>query len=135
MLGIADVKPVAEQDTDQSDAPKIVPMTQLELDFKQAMASSNIAPYHQDEGQPIPNLSESENVGDDTEDSVIVHERFAFIFKNHDKTERAAMARPSKQSPQSITDKSVVVMDCGASQTITGSLLNSRDVIKSKPEL
>ncbi len=35
MLGIADVKPVAEQDTDQSDAPKIVPMTQLELDFKQ----------------------------------------------------------------------------------------------------
>ena len=89
MLGIADVKPVAEQDTDQSDAPKIVPMTHLELDFKQAMASSNIAPYHQDEGQPIPNLSESENVGDDTENSVIVHERFAFIFKNE--TERAAM--------------------------------------------
>ena len=36
MLGIADVKPVAEQDTDQSDASKIVPMTQSELDFKQA---------------------------------------------------------------------------------------------------
>ena len=35
MLGIADVKPVAEQDTDQSDASKIVPVTQSELDFKQ----------------------------------------------------------------------------------------------------
>jgi hypothetical protein len=81
MLGIADVKPVAEQDTDQPDASKIVPVTQSELDFKQAMASSNIAPYHQDEGQSIPNLSGSENVGDDTEDSVIVPERFAFIFK------------------------------------------------------
>ena len=34
MLGIADVKPVAEQDTDQSYASKIVPMTQSELDFK-----------------------------------------------------------------------------------------------------
>ena len=133
MLGIADVKPVAEQDTDQSNASKIVPMTQSELDFKQAMASSNIAPYHQDEGQPIPNLSESENVGDDTEDSVIVPERFAFIFKNE--TERAAMARPSVQSPQSITDKSVVVMDCGASQTITESLLNSRDVIEKQTRI
>jgi hypothetical protein len=57
MLCIADVKPVAEQDTDQSDASKIVLMTQSELDFKQAMASSNIAPYHQDEGQVLGNRS------------------------------------------------------------------------------
>jgi hypothetical protein len=28
MLGIADVKPVAEQDTDKSDAPEMVPVTQ-----------------------------------------------------------------------------------------------------------
>ncbi len=55
MLGSADVKPVAEEDTDKSDASETVPVTQPELDFKQAMASSNIAPYHQDEGQPIPN--------------------------------------------------------------------------------
>ncbi len=56
MLGIADVKPVAEHDTDRSDAPEMVPATQPELDFKQTVASSKIAaPYHQDEGQPIPN--------------------------------------------------------------------------------
>ncbi len=122
MLGIADVKPVAEQDSDQSDASKIVPMTQSELDVKYRTLSS--------EGQLIPNLSESENVGDDTDDSVIIPERFAFIFKNE--TERAAVARPSVQSPQSITDKSVVVMDCGASQTITGSLLNSSSVIEKQ---
>jgi hypothetical protein len=35
MLGIADVKPVAEQDTDKSDAPELVLGTQAELDFKQ----------------------------------------------------------------------------------------------------
>ncbi len=72
-------------------------------------------------------------MGDDTEDSVIVPERFAFIFKSA--TERAATARPSEQSPQSITDKSAVVMDCGASQTITGSLLNSRDVIEKQTRI
>ncbi len=51
---------------------------------------------------------------------MIVPERFAFIFKNE--TERAAMARPSVQSPQSITDKSVVV-------------LNSRDVIEKQTRI
>ena len=67
MLGITEVKPVTEQDTDMPVyAPEIVPVTHSELDFKQAMASSNIAPYHQDEGQPIPNLSYSENVGDES---------------------------------------------------------------------
>ncbi len=35
MLGMADVKSVAEQDTDKSDAPEMVPVTQPELDFKQ----------------------------------------------------------------------------------------------------
>ncbi len=74
MLGIADVKPVAEQDTGKSDAPEMVLASQSELDFKRAIASSNIAPspYHQDEGQTILNLSCSENMGDDTDDPVIV---------------------------------------------------------------
>ena len=45
-----------------------------------------------------------------------------------DKTERAAMARPSKQSTQVIKDKSVIVMDYGASQTITNSLINCKEV-------
>ena len=94
MLGITDVKPVTEQDTDMPVyAPEIVPVTHSELDFEQAMASSNIAPYHQDEGQPIPNSANTENLGDDTEDTVIIPDSFAYTFKNE--TERAAMARPS----------------------------------------
>ena len=52
-------------------------MTHSELDFKQAMALSNIAPYHQDEGQPIPNSANTENLGDDTEDTVIIPDCFA----------------------------------------------------------
>jgi hypothetical protein len=38
------------------------------------------------------------------------------------------MARPSNQSIQVIKDKSVLVMNCGASQTITVSLLNCKEV-------
>ena len=42
------------------------------------------------------------------------------------------MARPSKTGPiiTQLKDKSVIVMDCGASHTMTGSLLNTRDVIE-----
>ncbi len=39
MLGIVDVKPVAEQDTDKSGASEIiVPVTQQELDFNQVVS-------------------------------------------------------------------------------------------------
>ena len=113
MLGIADVKSVAEQDTDQSDASDS-PSNSTRVGLQTGYGLVKYHSYHQDEGQPIPNLSDSENVADDTDDSVIVPERFAFIFKSE--TKRAAMARPSEQSPQSITDKSVVVVDCGAFQ-------------------
>ena len=44
------------------------------------------------------------------------------------KTEIAAMARPLDLSIQVIKEKSVPVMDCGASQTITGSLVNCKDL-------
>ena len=42
------------------------------------------------------------------------------------------MARPSDAGPvvTQLKDKSVIVMDCGASRTVTGSLLNTREVIK-----
>ncbi len=62
-----------------------------------------------------------------------VHERFVFIIKN--KTERAVMARLSKQSVQVIKDKSVIVMDCGASQTITCSLINCKEVKEKKAKI
>ncbi len=40
------------------------------------------------------------------------------------------MARPSDPSIKVIKEKSVAVMDCGASQTITGSLINCKDVME-----
>jgi hypothetical protein len=43
MLGVADVKPVAEHDTDKSDASEIVPVTQPELDFKHSPSLSRLS--------------------------------------------------------------------------------------------
>jgi hypothetical protein len=43
------------------------------------------------------------------------------------------MARPSDQSAKVIREKSVAVMDCGALQTITGSLINCKDVMEKVP--
>jgi hypothetical protein len=55
-----------------------------------------------------------------------VPECFAFIIRNE--MARAAMARPSIESTQVIKDKSALVMDRGALQTITGSPINTKDV-------
>ena len=59
---------------------------------------------------------------------MIIKEDFAFIIRDY--AARAAMARPSNTSPMvtQLKDKSVIVMDCGASRTVTGSLLNTREV-------
>ena len=55
------------------------------------------------------------------EETVVrIPERIAYFIRN--KTERAAVARPSDQPIQVIKDKTAIVMDCGASQTRTGSL-------------
>ncbi len=59
---------------------------------------------------------------------VKIPERYAYLFRL--KTETAAMARPSDQSTKVIREKSVAVMDCGASQTITCSLFNCKDVME-----
>ena len=62
---------------------------------------------------------------DDQDSTMIIKEDFAYIIREH--TARAAMARPSDtgQIVTQLKDKSVIVMDCGASRTVTGSLLNS----------
>ena len=43
MLGVADVKPVAEHDTDKSDASEIVPVTQPESDYKHSPSLSMLS--------------------------------------------------------------------------------------------
>ena len=54
-----------------------------------------------------------------------IKDDFAFIIRNH--TARAAMSRPSDTVPLVIKGKSVIVMDCGASSSVTGSLINTKD--------
>ncbi len=60
---------------------------------------------------------------------VKIPERYAYLFRL--KTEIAAMARPSDQSTKVLREKSVDVTDCGASQTITCSLVNCKDVMEN----
>ncbi len=55
-------------------------------------------------------------------------ERYEDLFRL--KTKTAAIARPSDQSTKVMRGKSVAVMDCGALQTITGSLINCKDVME-----
>ena len=94
------------------------------LGIKQALTSLEIVPHPLDQELPRNNDSIQEV---DTQGPVVrIPERFAFIIRNG--TARAAMARPSIESTQVIKDKSALVMDCGASQTITGSLINTKDV-------
>ena len=59
---------------------------------------------------------------------VKIPEWYAYLFRL--KTETAAMARPSDQSTKVIREKSVAVMDCGASQTIISSLIYCKDVVE-----
>jgi hypothetical protein len=99
---------------------------------KQAMASLNTAPY-----SPVDKLAQIQDLYQDDqvtirEDGTTVikiHERFAHIYCNP--KARAAMANPSDVAQSDYgQDKSVIVMDCGASTTVTGSLLNCTDIVE-----
>jgi RNase P/RNase MRP subunit p30 len=95
------------------------------LGFKQALTSLNLAPTDLWSGR----ISIQENATlDDQDSTMIIKEDFSYIVRVY--TARADMARPSDSGPvvTQIKDKSVVVMDCGASRTVTGSLLNTREV-------
>ena len=95
------------------------------LGFKQALTSLNLAPKDLWRGK----ITFHEDAPPDDQDStMIIKEDFAFIIREH--AARAAMAQPSETGPMvtQLKDKSVIVMDCGASRTVTGSLLNTREV-------
>ena len=96
-----------------------------ELGFNQALTSLNLAPTDLWSGR----ISIQENATlDDQDSTMIIKEDFSYIVREY--TARAAMARTSDAGPvvTQIKDKSVVVMDCCASHTVTGSLLNTREV-------
>ena len=93
--------------------------------FKQDLTSLNLAPTDLWRGK----ISIHEDATlDDKDSTMIIKEDFAFIIREH--RARAEMARPSETGPMvtQLKDKSVIVMDCGASRTVTGSLLNTREV-------
>ena len=97
------------------------------LGFKQALASLNLTPTDLWRGR----ISIQENTTSDDQDStMIIKEDFSYIIREY--TARAAMARPSDSGPMvtQLKDKYAIVMDCGASRTVTGSLLNTREVIE-----
>jgi hypothetical protein len=59
-----------------------------------------------------------------------LHERFTLIYCNP--TALAAMAKTNDEqsTTESSNDKSVIVKDCGASTTMTRSLLNCADIVE-----
>ena len=103
-----------------------------DMTVKQAMASSNTASYSTaGRLKQINDLYKEDQVTiNEYGKSVIrIHERFAHIFCNP--TARAAMANPSDVQSNYSTDKSVIV-DCGASTTITGSLVNCTEIAETE---
>ena len=104
-----------------------------DMTVKQAMASSNTASYSTAGRLEQINDSYKEDqltINKNGKTVIQIHERFAHIFCNP--TARAAMANPSDVQSNYSTDKSVIVMDCGASTTITGSLVNCTDIAETE---
>jgi len=62
------------------------------------------------------------------EKTVRIKDYFAFIIQDHITAERAAMARPADAEPLVVKDNTTIVMDCGASSSLTGSLLNTKEI-------
>ncbi len=90
----------------------------------QAMASLKIVPHLLDEELPRNNgLKRLITVDTKDGESTVarIPEHFAFIIRN--KTERAAMVRPSKQYVQAIKDKYVIVIEWqnGLAESSVGS--------------
>ena len=102
------------------------PTQQAELKFKQATTSLYIASQY---------MEHQETINDSTE--IDWNNRDEYLLLSRRSTEllregraRAAMARPVSEddSVKVIKDKSVAIVDCGASSTLTGSLINASDI-------
>jgi hypothetical protein len=96
------------------------------LGIKQAMASLYFAP--QEEHECNDSIQE-ETIQWEQTAKVIIKDEFAFINRDY-YLARAAKARTTsaEKGPVIIKDKSVIVTDCSASSTLTGSLINTTGV-------
>ncbi len=103
-------------------------MLDAQLGFRQAIASPHIVPRQLDEEISRDNDSIQEVEARDQGVPIVgIPELYAHLFRI--KMEIAAMAKPSDQSIKVIKGESVAVMHCGASQRITSSLINCKDVM------
>ena len=105
---------------------KMTPQQQAEFESRQAMASSYIASQYMEHQETINDSTEIDwNNGDEL---LILSQRSTRALK--EARARAAMARPvsEDESVKVIKDKSVAIVDCGASSTLTGSLINATDI-------
>ena len=128
-----DTQPLRERCGTSTHAQEARQSHAWDMTVKQAMASSNTASYSTAYRlAQINDLYEDDQVTtrEDGKTVIRIHERFAHIYCNP--TARAAMANPSDVLSNYSTDKSVIVMDCGASTTITGSLINCADIAEKE---
>ena len=120
---------VAPTDQDSSVAldhgVKAIQTAPASLDFKQAMASLHFVPENT---LGCNDSSQEVTIQCAQEQTVRIKDDFAFIIQDHITAERAAMARPKEAEPWVIKDNSTIVMDCGASSSLTGSLLNTNEI-------
>ena len=97
----------------------------IDLRFKQAMASLNYATY----SKQLQVDEWYNNYYHTTQDDVVrIHERVAHIYFNANARDAMARQDESESEYDYSKDKLVIVLDCGASVTITASLLNCEDV-------
>jgi hypothetical protein len=128
-----DVQSLAEQCGASVHATEALLCILQEQKIKQAMASSYIAPGALEGKYPqIYDLDRKVQmyIREDGTPVYKLHERYESIYCTA--TARAAMARSIESQSEESTDKSLGVMDCRASITITGSLLNCVDVEEHK---
>ncbi len=106
---------------------KMIPTQWAELGSKQAMASSYIAPdYMENETIIEDSVSEEDCHGNNWDDRVILLRRSTELVKAA--RVRAAIAREREELTRFIKDRSVAIVDCGATDTSTSSLINATDV-------
>ena len=127
-----DAQPLLERRGTSIHPQEARPSPTQDQTVKQAMAPSNTAQYSpEDKLAQIYDLYQDDQVTirEDGTTVIKLHERFAHIYCNP--TARAAMANPSDVAQTDYgKDKSVIVVDCGASTTMTGSLLNCADIVE-----
>ncbi len=128
-----DAQSLAEQCGTSVHATEALLCNLQEQKIKQSMASSYIAPGAlEGKYSQIYDLDQNDQmyIREDGMPVFKLHERYESIYCTA--TARAAMARSIDSQSEESTDESLGVMDCGASITITGSLLNCVDVEEHK---